>query len=91
MVDERLAAAGREPQLGLLALAGAEHDAPHPGHEVAPVVEVEVRDDDGVEPRPPFGLPQAREHSGPAVEEDACAAGLDEVAGLGAARVRPGG
>ena len=55
------------------------------------MIEVEVRDRDRVDARPAVvESAQAREHAGPAVEQQAPLA-LDEIAGLGAARVGPGG
>ena len=53
------------------------------------MVEVEVRDHDGVHVRPGAALAQARQHPGPAVEQQA-AGPLEEVARLGAAGVVPG-
>jgi methylmalonyl-CoA mutase C-terminal domain/subunit len=55
------------------------------------VVEVPVRDDDGVDARPVAAveLSKPREHAGPAVEQQPSFALLDEVAGLRAAGVRP--
>ena len=82
-------AAGREPERAvdpvLLRAVGVQ---PGPGHEVAPVVEVEVRDRD--RRRVELELPQAPEDAGPAVEEEGALA-LQEVPGLGAPGVRPGG
>src|SRR6185437_5377538 len=71
--------------------AGAEQTAEGPGHEIAPVVEVEVGDDDRVELRPRLEPAQPRQHSGAAVEQEPAAVLFDEVSGLGAARVGPGG
>ena len=87
---EMVAAAGRQPQLGLRPVrAEPVHRAPDPRDEVAPVVEVEVRDHDRVDPRPRLGLAQARQDAGAAVEQQPARA-LDQVAGMGAAGVRPG-
>ena len=89
---QRLAAAVRQPQLGRLLLAArAEQAAERPRHEVAPVVEVEVGDDDGVESRPRLEPAQAGQHARAAVEQDPAAVLLDEIARLGAAGVGPGG
>jgi hypothetical protein len=89
---QRLAAAVREPQLGrLLFPAGAKEAAEGPRYEVAPVVEVEVRDDDRVEPRPRLEPPQAGQHARAAVEQEPATVLLDEIARLGAARIGPGG
>src|SRR5205823_7380165 len=82
----------RQPQLRLLVLpAGPDHVPPDPGHEVAPVVEVPVGDDDGVDKRPAafVELPQPRQHAGAAIEEQPPRIVLHEVAGLRAAGVRP--
>ena len=68
----------------------AEHRAEGPRHQVAPVVEVEVRDHDRVDVGPAFLLAQARENARTAVQQDPPRA-LDEVPGLRAARVGPGG
>ena len=54
------------------------------------MVEVEVRDRDRVEVGPPARDPERRQHAGAAVEQQP-ARPFDEVTGLGAARVRPGG
>src|SRR5439155_25049176 len=87
---EHLGAARRDPELGSLRrLAGSEHPAPDPGNEIAPVVEVPVRDRDRVELGPGLALPQAGEHPRPAVQQQAAAAALQQIARLGSARVRP--
>ncbi len=53
---KRLAAARRKPQLGMgLVARRTELEPPHPGHDVSPVVEVEVREHDRVDVRPSFG------------------------------------
>ena len=70
--------------------AGAVLRAPHPRHDVAPVIEVEVRDRDRVDARPPLGFPQARKHAGATVEEEA-ARPLDQIPRLCAPWIRPGG
>ena len=81
--------AGRQPQLRRRhEVAEAIDRAPDPRDDVTPVVEVEVRDRDRVEPRPSFPGPQLREDAGTAVEEKPSRS-LDEVAGLLSARVRP--
>src|SRR5213076_534194 len=81
--------AGRQPELRRRHEVAEPIDrAPDPRDDVAPVVEVEVRDRDRVEPRPPFPGPQLREDTGTAVEEEPSRS-LDEVAGLLSARVRP--
>src|SRR5207302_7604266 len=80
-----------QPELWRLLLpARAEEAAEGPRHEVAPVVEVEVRDDDRVESRPRLLPPQAGQHARAAVEQKPPAVLLDEIARLGAARIRPG-
>ena len=51
--------AGVHPELGTLVDRDAGrpvHRAPHPGHEVAPVVEVKVRDRDRIDVRPALAL-----------------------------------
>src|SRR6266487_3180863 len=88
---EHFGAPRRDPQLGSLrVLAGAEHASPDPGNEVAPVVEVPVRDRDRVELGPGLALAQTSEHARSAVQQDAPAAAVQEVPGLGSARIRPG-
>ncbi len=88
---QRLAAAVRQPQLGRLLLpARTEEAAEGPRHEVAPVVEVEVRDDDRVESGPRLLPPQAGQHARAAVEQKPPSVLLDEIARLGAARIGPG-
>ena len=83
-------AGGRKPQLGRVDVATRpEHRAEGPGHEVAPVVEVEMRDHDRLDVGPAFLFAQARQHSRSAVQEDASRA-FDEVSGLCAPGVRPG-
>ena len=57
--------------------AGPEHQPPDPGHEIAPVVEVEVRDRDRVDLRPALLARAAGQHAGPAVEQQPPAAALD--------------
>ena len=74
-----------------LAATVQEQSAPDPGHEIAPVVEVEMGDHDRVRRGPRRGLAQAAEHTGPAVEQGRALIALDEIARLGAARIRPGG
>src|SRR3954451_5615936 len=89
---QRLAPAVWQPELGRLLLAArAEEPAEGPRHEVAPVVEMEVRDDDRVEPRPRLQPPQAGQHAGAAVEPETPVVLLDGVARLGGARVGPRG
>ena len=89
---QRLAAPVGQPQLGRLHLMPrTEEAAERPRDDVAPVVEVEVRDHDRVDARPRLEPAQARQHSRPAVEQEPPAVLLDEVARLGAARVGPGG
>jgi len=89
---QSLGASGRQPELGPRdSLSGAEGRAEDPRDEVAPVVEMEVRDGDRVDPRPPVvDRAQAGEHTRPAVEQE-LALTLHEVARLCAACVRPGG
>ncbi len=82
---------GRNPDLGVgTFLAEAEQYAPDPRHEVAPVIKVPVRDRDRIElgPTAPV-LAQPAQHPGAAVEQKRPPA-LDEIARMGAARVRPG-
>jgi hypothetical protein len=80
-----------DPQLGLLVTVAAPVEAPpDPGHEVAPVVEVEVRDRDRVESGPCFPLAQPAKHAGAAIEQQPLAARRHEVPGVCAAGVRPG-
>ena len=56
---ELVAGAGRKPELRLRQrLAGTVEAAPHPGDEVAPVVEVQVRDRDRLDGRPGLSLTQ---------------------------------
>ena len=89
---QRLAPAVRQPKLRCRNIAArAEEAAESPRDEVAPVVEMEVGDDDRVELRPRLEPPQARQNAGAAVEQEPAAVLFDEVSGLGAARVGPGG
>ena len=89
---DHLAAAVRQPELGRIhVVAGAEQAAEGPRHEVAPVVEMEVRDDDRVQSWPRLEPPQPRQNARAAVEQEPPAVLLDEIARLGAARVGPGG
>ena len=63
---ELLDPARRHPDrraLRRVAAALQVHRAPHPRDEVAPVVEVEVRDHDRVDARPRVALAQPREHA----------------------------
>ena len=57
-LDEELGAARLHPQLRAwhLPLRREVEAAPHPGHEIAPVVEVPVRDRDRVDLRPLGGF-----------------------------------
>ena len=55
------------------------------------MVEVEVRDRDRIHVRPPLPLAEAWEDSRAAIDEEAAGAMLDDVPGVGAAGVRPGG
>ena len=87
---ELLDAAARQPQLRLRQLAGEEHAPPRPRCEIAPVVEVEVRDRDRFDVRPAtVELPEPREDAGPAVEQELPLAPVDQVPGLSSAGVRP--
>src|SRR5262249_20342302 len=92
-VSDPLAALGRQPELGLLLVPPRPGEgAPHPGDEIAAVVEVPVRDDDRVDVGPAaVERAQAGEHAGAAIEQEPAVAVLDEVAGLRPAGVRPGG
>src|SRR5919204_1471612 len=78
-------AARRQPELRLGNVAArAVQRSERPRNEIAPVVEVEVRDRDRVDARPAFLLSQARQDAGPAVEQQARRP-FDEIA-----RLRPG-
>ena len=55
------------------------------------MVEMEVRDRDGVDVRPSLALAQTAEYAGPAVDEQAASVVLHHVAGVRAAGVGPGG
>ena len=62
-----LAAAGRKPELRLLVLlAEAPHRPPDPWHEIAPVIQVEMRDRDRVDLRPPVRCSTATGQEHPA-------------------------
>src|ERR671918_301070 len=88
-VGELAPAPGREPERALDPVLGrAEGVQPGPGHEVSPVVEVEVRDGDRA--RIDRQLAETAQHARTAVEEELLLA-LHEVAGLDAPRVRPRG
>src|SRR5205085_8025753 len=88
---EQLASVRRQPELRPRPVAvEAEHRAPDPRDDVAPVVEVEVRDRDRVHLRPRLALAQTGEDSGPAVEEEPPAI-LDEVPRLRTAWIGPSG
>src|SRR5438034_917688 len=88
---ERAAARGRDPERRARNLAArAVLRSPTPGNDVAPVIEVEMGDHDRVDLRPALLLPEPRQHSGPAIEEQP-ARSFDEVARLRAARIGPGG
>ena len=91
-VLEELDAAGLHPERRLRQgpVRGEVEAAPDPGHEVAPVVEVPVRDRDPVDGRPELVLAEPAENARPAVEQQARAVGLEHVSGVGAAGVRPG-
>src|ERR671924_59131 len=92
--DELFTTAGRKPELRrLVLLAEAPHPPPDPWHEVAPVIEVEVRDRDRVHLRPAVhaeAVSQSRENSGPAVEQEPPRA-LEQISGLRSAGVGPSG
>ena len=89
---ERFPAAVWQPELGWLhVVPSPEEPAEGPRHEVAPVIEMEVGDDDCVHSRPRLEPAQTRQHAGAAVEQEAPTVLLDEVARLGAAGIRPGG
>ena len=82
---------GTQSSGGLLSWPRPNMRAPDPGHEVAPVVEMPVGDDDPVHPRPaPVALAELAENTRSAVEEQPPGA-VDQVPGVGPARVRPGG
>ena len=73
--------AGRDVELGAVrAGRRTQHVPPEPRDEVAAVVEVEVRDDDRVDRGQRLVAPQTGEHAGAAVEEQAAAPALDEIA-----------
>src|SRR5205085_10415775 len=81
----------RQPEPGPRPLAvEPEHRSPDPRDDVAPVVEMEVRDRDRVHLRPGLALPQAGEDAGPAVEEEPPAT-LHEIPRLRPAGIGPGG
>ena len=86
-------ASGRCDQLRPLGNGtGPGQRAPHPRNEVAPVVEVEMRDRDRVHVRPFVPEPEPAEHAWTAVEQQPSAAfGLDEVPRLRAPGIGPGG
>ena len=91
---QHVAPSGVNPELGALLdrdPAGAVHRAPHPRDEVAPVVEVEVRDRDRIHVWPALPLAEARQDTRAAVDEEAAGTMLDDVPGVGAAGVGPGG
>ena len=83
---------GRQPEVGRRdSLSWSERRPEDPRHEVAPVVEVEMRERDRLDPGPAaVERAQAGQHTGPAVEEEPALA-LDEIARLRAAGIRPGG
>jgi methylmalonyl-CoA mutase, C-terminal domain len=86
---QHLAALRRDPELRRLdALARPDRRPPDPRDEVAPVIEVPVRDRDRVEPRPRLALAELREHARAAVEQQPSRP-LEQVARLGAAGIRP--
>src|SRR5918994_6999576 len=88
LAQERLAA-GRDPELRSRLLAcRTEPERPDPGDDVAPVVEVEVRQADRVDARPVLELSELREHPRAAVQEHSAIA-FDQVAGLGPAGIGP--
>src|SRR6185436_12087144 len=68
---------------------GAVHGTPYPRHEIAPVVEVEVRDRDRIDVRPTLTLTEATQYSGPTVDEETTAVVLHHVPRMGAAGVGP--
>ena len=91
---ELRAARRRHPQLrprqGVVARLQIER-APDPRHEVAPVIEVEMRDHDRLDASA-SRRPLRRRPSTPGPQSSSTApAPCDEVAGVRAARVRPGG
>src|SRR4030095_7417768 len=53
---------------------------PHPGHEVAPVIEVEVGDRDRVDVRPLGVFAESTEHARSAIEQNAAPVCLEHVA-----------
>ena len=80
-----------DPELGFLVVVTLPVEAPpDPRHEIAPVVEVEVRDRDRLEERPLLALAQPAEDAGSAVEEQPLSVRGNEVAGVCASCVRPG-
>ena len=88
---EEGAAAPVDPELRPSVVVPAPVEAaPDPGHEVAPVVEVEMRNSDRVDCGPRLRLAESPEHARPAVEQETAPVALDDVPGVGASRVRPG-
>src|SRR5438132_3972035 len=87
---EHLLTFRRHPELRhLRALARSHRRPPDPRDEVAPVVEVPVRDRYRVHRGPALALAQAREDAWAAVEQQSSGP-FEQVAGLRAAGVRPG-
>ena len=74
----------------LLGAVGSEVErAPDPRDEIAPVVEMEVRDRDRVDLGPRRLLAEPTQYARPAVEEHAAPVCLEHVAGMCATGVRP--
>ena len=90
LLEERAPAPVHPERRAHVVVAPPVEAAPDPRDEIAPVVEVKVRDRDRVDGRPRLAFAQPTEHAGAAVEEEALAFRLDDVAGVRAARVRPG-
>src|SRR2546423_8331123 len=83
---EDRAPARREPELRPRRVTvEAEHGSPDPRDEVAPVVEMEVRDRDRVDLWPRLPLPEPRQDAPPAVQKQTASA-PHEVARLGTRR-----
>jgi hypothetical protein len=55
------------------------------------MVEMQMAQDDSVDERPRLSKAKPRENARPAIEQQPIPTGLDEVAGLGAAGIRPRG
>ena len=70
-------------------VAWPDHRTERPGHKISRIVEMDMRNHDRIDARPPFLFTEAWEHAGTAVQQDASGA-LDQVPRLCAPWVRPG-